>query len=81
MIDAAIFYCNKDLKLHCEREQKLQGVAHSIRYYKSHNSYQLSVKNWLVVVDILQRLQEKDACRSFKMVSWILFYSYADLIE
>ena len=26
MIDAAVFYCNKDLKLHCEREQKLQRV-------------------------------------------------------
>ena len=26
MIDAAIFHCNKDSKLHCEREQKLQRV-------------------------------------------------------
>ena len=33
MIDAAIFHCNKDSKLHCEREQKLQRVPTALYFF------------------------------------------------
>ena len=44
MIDAAIFHCNKDSKLHCEHEKKLQRVSTAL-YSKSVTVFSLSTED------------------------------------
>ena len=47
MIDAAVFHCNKNSKLHCEREQKLQRVPqlHTLQSLEQFISQRFSNKS------------------------------------